>query len=97
VSAPATVAVHLVLREGEASILHVRCRDGIVVRGTQFRRAFGNKPGSREGPATDLRLTVVRISMEGRDCDFLDSGLTGALTVTGTVPGELGEGWVISQ
>ena len=94
---PAAVGVHVVLREGKTSVLHVRSFDGVVRCGTEFRRAFGINRWRREGPPIDVRLTVVRIRLYGRDFDCLDSGLTGALTVTGIVPMELGEGWVVSE
>ena len=93
----AAVGVHVVLREGEVSVLHVRSYEGVVRCGTKFLRAFGPKQWSSKGPSIEIALTVVRIRLYGRDFDYLDSGITGALTVTGTVPLELGEGWVVSE
>lgn len=93
----AAMGVYKVIREGAQTVLHVRCNEGTVRCGTVFHQAYFTKRWHRDGPAMSVLLMVVRIVLYGRDFEWLDEGLTGAVTVSGDVPGLLDEGWVLTE
>jgi hypothetical protein len=65
--------------------------------GTTFHTAYVSQAWYQDGAVMTVALTVVRLVAYGRAFEWFDEGLTGAVTVSGDVPEQMDEGWVLVE
>ena len=86
--------VHGVTDEGLATAVIGRCYVGPICVGDFFDQLISEDEAS--GSGQPIRLRVLRIEAYGHDLPELDTGLTARLHLSGDLPAQLADGWVLS-
>ena len=87
--------VHGVTGEGLATAVTGRCYVGPICVGDFFDHLISQDEAS--DPGQPIRLRVLRIEAYGQSLDELDTGLTARLYLSGDLPAQLADGWVLSS